>query len=195
MAAGDSQTSICNLALIALGEDPITSLSDARKAAILCSALYDPTRRELLELQPWKFAKRQATLASSTVAPQFTYANAFPLPADFIRMYDEPEEDDPEYEIMNVAGTGQVMMSNDDSPFQMLYVFDCQDPTAFSPLFVALLGNALAAKLAQPLIQSIDKENEMSGKVQASLDRASLSDSQQTSSREFDDDVWLKSRR
>jgi hypothetical protein len=189
MAAGDSSVSICNLALIAIGEDPITSLNDARKAAILCQALYDPTRREVLEMQPWKFAKKQAQLAASTTAPLFTYDNAFPLPADFIRMYDEPEEDNPEYEIM-----GSMMYSNDDSPFDMLYIFDNQDPTMFSPLFVQTLAMALGAKLAQPITQSIDKENEMAGKFQNYLDSAALVNSQQESARELDDDVLLRSR-
>jgi hypothetical protein len=189
MAAGDSIVSICNMALIAIGEDPITSLSDARKAAILCNALYDPTRREMLEMQPWKFAKKQASLAASPTAPAFTYENAFPLPADFIRMYDEPEEDDPEYEIQ-----GTQMLSNDDSPFQMVYIFDCQDPTTFSPLFVQLLAVALGQKLAQPLTQNIEKENELASKVEAYLDRAALSNSQQESARELNDDVLLRSR-
>jgi hypothetical protein len=189
MAAGDSIVSICNMALIAIGEDPITSLSDARKAAILCAQLYDPTRRELLEMQDWKFAKAQASLAASLTPPLFTYANAFPLPADFIRMWDEPEEESPDYEIM-----GGNMLSNDDSPFNMLYVFDCQDPTQFSPLFVQALATLLGAKLAQPITQNIDKENELAGKFQNYLDSAALSNSQQESSREFDDDIWLRSR-
>src|SRR4051812_49288353 len=99
MAAGDSIVSICNLALIALGEDQISSLDDPYKRAILCAALYDPTRRALLRAGKWNFARKQMQLAASATAPLFDYGNAYPLPADFIDMWREADEADlPQYE-------------------------------------------------------------------------------------------------
>jgi hypothetical protein len=196
MAAGDSSTSICNLALVSLGESLIVSVfpPDARKAAILCNALYHSTRRELLRMQPWNFAKRQAILAASATAPAFTYDNAYPVPADFIRMYDEPETDDPDYELMNLVGIGQCLCSNDDSPFEMLYVYDCQDETQFDPQFVQALATKLAVYLASAMTQSLDKKTEMKQNHQAALDAAALTSAQENSSREFDDDIWLRAR-
>ena len=189
MSAGDSVVSICNLALGQIGEYPISSLTDQRKAAILCGQFYDPCRRQLLEEQPWKFAKAQAQLAASTTAPLFTYDNAYLMPADFLRMLDEPEEDNPQYEIMG----GQIL-SNDRSPFEMLYVRDVTDPTLFSALFVKVLSLRLAADLARSLAQNDTMAQELDQKAEAMLDKAALVNGQEESSQTLDEDVWLRAR-
>jgi hypothetical protein len=66
MAAGDSIVGICNLGLVnGLGQDPIASLTDNRKAAIHCNLAYDPTRRAMLRAHPWDFATARARLSAS----------------------------------------------------------------------------------------------------------------------------------
>lgn len=190
MSAGDSQVSICNLALTALGEDPITSLNDRYKGAILAKLHYDPVRRETLRGNgAWNFAKQQAQLAASSTKPLFTYDNAFPLPADFIRMWDEPEEDRPDYEIMS----GQIL-SNDGAPLEIVYVWDNEDPTTFDAAFVVAFAIALAAVLAEPLTQSGTKADRLAARAADKIRGARLVNAQEASSKEFEEDVWLRSR-
>lgn len=190
MAAGDSIVGICNIGLIALGEDPIISLSDNRKAAILCSARYDQVRRATLASHPWGCTKKQIQLASSTTAPLFTYANAYPLPADFLRMIDMPENDEAVWEVV-----GNVLMTDEGAPLDIIYGCDLQDPTRFEPLLVEALGFALAAVLARPLKQSSDLKQEMEGELDRRMSIARLVSSQADSPREWDEDIWLRRRR
>lgn len=190
MAAGDSATSICNIGLIAIGEEPIASLGDNRKAAILCATRYDQIRRKVLRMHPWNFARKQAQLAAGTAGPLFTYANAYPLPPDFIRMDDLPDNDQAAWDVI-----GNQLMTDEGAPLNVLYVSDVQDPTRFDPLFVEALGYSIAAELAQPMRQSQSLEQEMLTKVKDNLAIAQLIGSQENSSAEWDVDVWLRHRR
>lgn len=154
MAAGDSATSISNMALLFIGEDLIVNVSppDNTKRAVLCSQFYDPVRRAVLEAAPWDCAKREAQLAASGTNPLFNYAKSYPLPADFIRMWEWPQEGRPVWEIANNPTVGRCIMSSvTPGPLPITYVFDLQDPTMMDPTFVLCLAYGLAGALALPL--------------------------------------------
>ncbi len=192
MAQGDSVVSICNSALVALGEDLITALTDNTKRAILCNLRYDPVRRAALRSHPWNFAKAQANLAASTTDPLFDYDWAYPLPADFIRFWDESSDDndEPELEIY-----GNQVLTDDAPPLGIIYVQDVQDPTRFDALFVQLLALELAFDLCEPLTQSGDKLKDVSARLTEKRTMARLVTSQENSPREWDEDIWLRARR
>src|SRR4051812_40773418 len=135
MAAGDSVVSICNIGLVALGEPPIVSLDDNRKAAIFCKARYDQVRREILAAHVWNFARKQARLAADLVAPLFDWTTAFPLPADFIRIYRLVKEPPAAFEVQ-----GHALLCNETAPLNIVYIRDIDDPTKFDPIFTAALG-------------------------------------------------------
>lgn len=189
MAAGDSDVSICNQALAMLGADRIASLLDPSREALLCSQFYTTVRRGLLRRRPWNFAKAQAQLAASATPPLHTWSTAFPLPADFVRMVDEPEEVSPAYEVM-----GDQLLANEAGPFNCVYIRDVTDATLFDDLFVGALAAALAAELARPLTQSVTSEQYAAQKVQARLDDAALVNAQENAGQRLEDDVLLRSR-
>jgi hypothetical protein len=192
MAQGDSIVGICNAALIALGEHPITSLTDPTKRAILCGVKYDQVRRELLRMHTWSCAKRLASLAASATAPAFRWGNAYPVPADFIRLWDVEggvDRDDATWEVSN-----GLIYTDEDAPLQLEYICDLQDPTQFDPLFSKCLGLSLAVELAEPLTQSGDKLNRVTSRLANIMPDARLASSQDQGPRELDEDVWLRSR-
>src|SRR5882672_3940136 len=155
MALGDSVVGICNIALIALGETPVTSLDDPNKRAILCKARYDDVRRSVLRSHPWNFARKLATIPTADPQPGAAYSWAYPLPPDFMRMAGGDIPDDPlaAYDIV-----GNQFYCNDGPPLNFFYIWDIQDATKFDPLFIQALGYSLAVELAQPLTQSIGKQ-------------------------------------
>lgn len=196
MALGDSIVSICNIAMIALGEDLVTSVfpPDNNKRAILASQRYDDTRRAVLRSHPWNCAMRQAQLAASPTAPLFGASNAYPLPADFLRVAwlcdsDGSVQDTP-YDVM-----GNALLTDADAPVNLVYIRDLQDPSQFDPLLVHGLGYGLAGELAEPLTQSTAKRDEMLKILEGKLATARLVGSQENSTKEWDVDRLLRSRR
>lgn len=57
---------VCNLALIQLGQLTITALTDENENARRCNVVYEPTRDDLMEKHPWRFATDKATLVDIT---------------------------------------------------------------------------------------------------------------------------------
>lgn len=201
MAAGDSPLSICNLGLLAIGEDPMVSFDppDNTKRAILANTLYDPVRRQILRSHPWGCAKRQAQLAASTTAPPFTYAFAYPVPADWLRMFDAPDNDPAgkwghPREMMNLAGIGNCIVTNAGPPFNILYVFDLVDCTQMDADLVMAIGAGLADRLAIPLAVDLQLKSAAQSEREGILATARTISAQERSSPEMDIDVLLRSR-
>lgn len=192
MAAGDSIVGICNLALVqGLGQDPISALTDNRKAAILCNLNYDQVRRAVLRGHIWNFAVKRAQLSASATAPAFGFANAFSLPADYLRLVPAVGEDSNQ-EKWKIEG--QYLLSDDDGAMDLIYIYDCQDPALFDPLFVQALAYALAAELAIPLTQDKALRSSMENLRNDRLASARTVSSQDNSAQVWDNDVLLRSR-
>lgn len=192
MAAGDSIVNICNIGLIAIGQDPINTLADRTKRAILCSLRYDQIRREVLRSHNWNCAKKRALLNASSTPPAFGYGVAYDLPADFLRFYTEDEDQafpKPDWVIEN----GQVL-SNDDGPLEIIYIFDLQDCTKFDALLVAALGEAIGAALAKPLTQDAGEEAAALARAEGKVAAARTASSQENSPSELNVDVMLIAR-
>lgn len=189
---GDTAVTICNGALAALGEDAISSLSDATKRAQWCNRRYDPMRREVLRLAPWSCARKLVQITASATAPLFGKANAYPLPSDFIRLYDV--EQDQALDALGWELVGNSINADQTSPLDLRYVYDLQDPTQMDALLVSCISLRLAAELALPLTQSRDKRDQAFADFRALLPEARTATSQENSPVEFDDDVWLSAR-
>ena len=190
MAAGDSPVSICNGALIALGEDLITSLNDNTKRAILCLARYDVVRRRVLRDHPWHCAKTRVNLAADVNPPAFGYNFSYTLPADCLRVLDLPENDMAEWKVE--AGK---LLTDEIPPLSVLYIRDLSDCTMFDAGLVQYLERERAVELAEPLTQSPDKEQRMAQKAEQVRSDVELDNAQEGSSQEWDEDVLLRSRR
>lgn len=68
----ETKTSICNKALMLLGEEPINSLSDnSSKAARICNEQYNLTLRAALEDGQWPFTTREEVVQRIT-APDYS---------------------------------------------------------------------------------------------------------------------------
>ena len=139
-----SQTSICNQALLALGEKTITSIDDDTNAARICKAHYEPIRLAVQEEHPWTFCTKWENLAKLADPPLSEFANAFAIPADTLRVvfvgqdYDHPEE-------YRVEGENIVTNLN-ECKAQLIY--NEPDVSRWSPLFVQAFTARLTADMA-----------------------------------------------
>ena len=72
MAAGDSDVSICNKALLLLGAEAISSFSDGTPGAQACNTIYTEVKFSTMGMYPWSFTIAKTQLARDTVCLLYT---------------------------------------------------------------------------------------------------------------------------
>ena len=180
-------TDICNLALVKLGAETITSLEDGTRNATLCSRVYDLVRQEVLRAHPWNFAMKRINVTSSAPTPAFEWARGFTLPADclrFWRMYD-----------LSVAYRleGRRILS-DETSINIIYIYDNEDESTFDANFREALALKLASQLGYAVTGSstpVQLFNELYERV---LKQAKMYDAQENIAEHQDDSSWLMAR-
>jgi hypothetical protein len=191
MAQGDSATSVANIALIALGEKPITVLTESNKAATLVNARLDDVRRFVLRSHPWRCAKRQVQLAESADKPLFKWTAKYPLPADFSRFYNEDE-------MTEYMGIWEIMdghvYTKRQGPLNCEYIYDLQDWTVMDAALIHVIAYHLASEIALPITQNPSRATAALQTMSGKLELARFINAQEASPREWDVDVLLWSR-
>lgn len=183
-----SEVEICNLALIKIGHETISDLTQETKAARMCSRLYPKLRDATLRAHPWNFARKRAQLVASSEAPAFGYSYAYAKPIDYLRIV-TPE--DPRTDFTFESG----FFLTNVSPFKIKYIWAVTDPNRFDSMFIDALACRLAADLAMPLSQSGEMVETMWGAYKDRVAEARHLDAQEGNGPEYTDDTgWLDSR-
>lgn len=170
-----SAIEICNAGLELVGADPINSFADGLREANVSAILYPTTKKALLEARQWTFAKGQAQLSKLVATPLYGFANAFQLPADFLRL-DETEVLDGPYRKYE-----DKLYSNMDSMF-ISYVFDAPEGE-FSSGFVKVVEASMAVQYAFALLSSRTLAASMQALVKTYMDDAVAADKQNESNK------------
>lgn len=157
-----TQLSIYNGALRMCGERKLASLAEAQQGRrLLDDEWADGAVDYCLGLGPWRFALRTVELtASTTVTPDFGYANAFALPEDFIRtakLCSDPYQKVPLLEYTQE----QAYWFADIDPLYVTYVSNAanygNDMSRWPQEFILLLQAYLASKIVETLTQDENK--------------------------------------
>lgn len=137
-----SIVSLCNQALVLIGDQTITDLTDDNDRARTANLFYSPTRDAVLRAHPWAFAKKRVALVREVAVPTFKWKYQFILPTDplCLRVL-EIDEDVPGYIPWVVEG-GKFLCN--ETTAKILYTAQITDTTLFDSLFT----DALAARLA-----------------------------------------------
>jgi hypothetical protein len=183
-----SEVSICNLALTKIGEEQILSLTEDSKAGRLCNLHYQPIRDTVLRSHLWNFAMKRATLAASTIAPEYDFTTQFPLPDDFIRIVDTDLLRGVEWKIES----GHLL--TDDDAVKIRYVSKITDPNKFDPMFIEALAARIAAELSQPLSDSTTLTQQMFQLYNQKMSEARGADAQEGTPDNIEADAWLDAR-
>jgi hypothetical protein len=184
-----TEVSICNSALIKIGADRITALSDDNKRAILCNEQYSKLRDEVLQAHLWNFAIGRVEIAKDATAPAFEYDNRFLLPTDVLRVfYAYPMENEIEFK-----REGKYLLSNEDT-MKIVYVKQTTDTSEFSPVFAECLSYRIAQELAYPVVQSTQLSALMEQKYQDFLRKARSFDAQEGTPYQLTNDIFLNVR-
>lgn len=144
-----TSTSICNSALVKIGAERITSLTDTDSvAAILCNEQFEKIRDEVLRAHPWNFALDRASL--SQVAdyedPLDEWSYKYALPSTCLRVL--RTGDNAEFKI-----EGRYLLSN-ESDVAILYIKKITDYSVYDPMALEALSLRIAVDLAYAITKS-----------------------------------------
>jgi len=163
MAAGDTDVSICNKALVFLGASKITSFSDASAAADACNILYKEVKASTLAMYSWTFTLGKATLAQETTSPTNEWTYQYALPNDMLSgvpraVRASTTAGSPlikNWEIGQSSNGGTVLFS-DETTITIDYQKDVNEG-ALPSYFVTLLAYQLAWHLAETMTDQTTK--------------------------------------
>lgn len=171
-----TKVTICNEALSMIGASPIQSFDDRTENARRMASIYDGSRKALLRMHPWSFAKKRVQLSPVTTHPSFGYANAFPLPADFVRIIDTGVQ---EYEV-----EGRYILCNANL-VNLVYVADNDNEETWDSLFAECMALYLVNKIAKAITGSNAEADSAWSKLQGMLKQARAINGQERPAQDF----------
>lgn len=141
-----TEVSIVNLALKRLGTRAIISFDDNNPVTQDLRNIYDTCRDSLLRSHSWNFAKKRIRLSPSVESVPFSYERKFPLPSDFLRIFDIENTE----EYLEEAGA---ILSNEQF-INLIYIARVVETNLYDANFVPALGLKIALKLNTFITQS-----------------------------------------
>lgn len=183
----ESAVQICNNALIKLGSNTITSLSDDTKPARLCNKMYSIMRDDLIRSHPWNFTIERAALAQLASTPDFEFAFQYQLPSDCLRVLrlDDP---DTEYRI-----EGRKLLT-DSSTVSLIYIKQVTDEAQFDANFSNVLALKIASEIAYAITNSTSLSQALRQAYLKEFSRAKMNDAQEDSIYVLDTDTFTAGR-
>lgn len=163
---------ICNSALLLVGADEISSLSDTSNEGKLANALYEDVKDSLFQSYPWRFSLLQADLGAATGSTPVieTWSEIFTLPADLLRVISI--EDNQPYEVY-----GDEIYKN-GSTCKIVYQKDVGEDE-MPAYFVKALNYHLAAVFAISLQEDVNKMRMFEQMAEKETQKARAIDAQQ----------------
>lgn len=187
-----TQLSICNSALMRLGAEPITALTDNNKRAKLCNAHYPIIKQKLLYEHPWKFAIKRESLVAETDIPVFGFDHKFTLPFDYLRAIFEVNGEHVDEMPHEWQREGEFILANDDTIF-LRYIADV-DEELFSPSFAEALSFYLAYELSYTMVQSASYREQLLQEGRLAIQAARSHSAQEGTPQRITDDVFINVR-
>lgn len=182
-----STVEICNNALIKIGANTITALSDDTKAARLCNKMYGIVRNDLLRSHIWNFALGRSQLAQLSNNPPFGYSYQYQLPSDCLRVI-KLHDSNAEYRI-----EGRKLLT-DANTVKLIYIKEITDTAQFDSTFDNVLALKLASELAYAMTQNGGLAGALKKEYELHLRRAKMIDAQEDSMYIIETDTLLHSR-
>lgn len=159
-----SKVEVVNRALVKIGSNTITLLTDASEQARKANTVFNGLAKAELRRQAWSFAKKRAVLAphaTSVGLPTYGYSHS--LPSDFLRIvwldgqwvFSSIREagfiDDPTYSI-----EGSSLLRNDSGSATISYIADLSNNVElWDETFVDAFTCRLAVELTHPITKNL----------------------------------------
>ena len=193
----NSEVEIANFALANIGEDPITSLTENRRAARFANRLYPLVRDALIRSYRWNFAIKRVTLAPEATQPDTGFTNQFMFPTDALKIIGIFDEDELQqnYTASRIPHKieGRFILTDDDT-LPLVYIARITNVANFDALFVDALAWRLAISLSYPLTTTRKVREDAIVGFKLSIKEAKLADAIEGSPEVIESSEWLDSR-
>lgn len=189
-----SQLGIYNLALMRLGQPPLSSLTDVNKAADALNSIWATVVDIVLRDHPWNFAITRANLAELTETPVWGFTTVFQIPADCVRVLGIGDSDDVDTNPLLTYKIEGRKLYTDDSSVLLKYVRRVTVAGEFDARFASALASRLAMEIAYYLTQNADMNSKMQKSYILELSGARGIDAQEDSPQMIISGDWEASR-
>ncbi len=185
--------SICNGALMAIGAERISSLTESSEEAAVCNERFQHVRDAVLQMFPWNCCTYRKTLTQDATAPVYDYQYRYLLPTSpkFLSVLEAYETDDWRIE--------EDYLVTDSSEINITYIGKNTDPATYPPYLAELISARLAVDIAYKLSGSNDVAGNAAKMYNYKLQEAiELEGRQGNMPRTADDvysDPWFSKRR
>ena len=187
-----SVTSICNAALLKIGETTITHIEEGSDKSNACGVIYEAARDDLLRAHQWNFAVARVKLGRTEADPAFGLTYQFQMPADWIRTIDVFSDSEaeyrPEYRI-----EGRLVLS-DATDIYLHYITLVTDANIMTPDFRQLLSLRIAADLAIIISASNTRARELRDEYDVRLARVRSVDAIEDWPERIPEGSWVTER-
>ena len=183
-----TQVSICNSALIKIGADIISSITQDCRAANLLNALWDQERDCVLRAHPWNFAIKRATLSPTSDAPDSEYDYEYDIPNDCLRVLTTyPDSVD------FVVEDSKIL--SDDDELSVIYIYRNENMSSWDACFAEAFAWKLAKECAYALTQSAALISVCEDGYRKALAEARSMDGAEGVLKRLEADEWILARR
>jgi hypothetical protein len=184
-----SDVSICNAALVLLGDKVIASLDETTPRAILCNSLYEQAKADILRMHPWNCLVTRAELAPTTDEAPGGWGYVFNLPGDWLRTLSVGEDDDqPDEYVME----GRKVYADVDTLY-LRYLADKAE-ALWDAHLVDVLTKRMTADLAYPITKSASVVELREQKLAQALKQAKAVDGQENPPESWGDSTFIAVR-
>jgi hypothetical protein len=187
-----SEVSVCNRALQMLGAKRITALDENSVNSRACNACIAAIRDALLEKHVWNCSIKRAILAADAIAPAWGRANAFTLPADFIKLAPDYPEDN--WQARDYQIESGKIVTDFSAPLYIRYVGRITDVNQMPPLFRELWSTEMALAMCEELTQSNTKKQLLVDDAKKIIAEAKRSNAFQNVPATSAEDSWITCR-
>ena len=184
-----SEEDVVNSALIKLGSERISSLSEQTPPAIAANEIFDTIRDEVLRAHPWNFATKRTTLSPNSTTPDFEYDYTYDLPSDLLRVWDVYPDD-----IVYSIEADRTLLSN-ESEMEIVYIYRNENPEYWDSMFGEALAWRLAKELCYKITASLSLVEHCTREYEKQLALARSTDGTEGVLRALVADDWTRARR
>lgn len=176
------------MALVQVGADKISDITQNTRSAILLKSIYETCRDYVLRAHPWKFAVKRSELAPNSVKPEFEWTYTYDEPNDLLRILQVwPDA------IPYACESGKLLCN--EALLKVKYIWRNTDESSWDSNFAKAFATVLARDVAYSLTQSSALVEECQKNYQALLAEARSMSAMEGTMQSLEADVWSDARR